>query len=204
MLIVSASPFVRLGLRAILKEMGVASVLYETHTMREAESYIAPDLDLVIMDPEMPDMNPILFVEQVRRQAEQAPILFFGGRSATLYASLAMKLNVDGYLGDLTDEKTIVATIRTVLGGMQCFPRREVAEALSRKVQALSRKELTVLLLLRQGLRNKDIAQRLFLSEKTISAHKQKVLHKLGVNAITQVDENHAPTGAFNEAPQLF
>lgn len=204
MLIVSASPFVRLGLRALLKEMGVNSVLHEPHTMQEAESWIAPDLDLVIMDPEMPGMNPISFVQQVRRQAEQAPILFFGGRSATLYASLAMKLNVNGYLGDLTDEKTIVATIRTVLGGMQCFPRREVADALSRKMQALSRKELTVLLLLRQGLRNKDIAQRLFLSEKTISAHKQKVLQKLGVNAIAQVDENQSSTSLFNEAPQLF
>lgn len=204
MLLVSASPFVRLGLRALLKEMGVNSVLHEPHTTQEAESYIAPDLDLVIMDPEMPDMNPILFVQQVRRQAEQAPILFFGGRSATLYASLAMKLNVNGYLGDLTDEKTIVATIRTVLGGMQCFPRREVADALSTKMQALSRKELTVLLLLRQGLRNKDIAQRLFLSEKTISAHKQKVLQKLGVNAIAQVDENESSLGLFNEAPQLF
>jgi DNA-binding NarL/FixJ family response regulator len=204
MLIVSASPFVRLGLRALLKEMGVTSVVYDPHTTQEAESYIAPDLDLVIMNPEMPDMNPILFVQQVRRQAEQAPILFFGGRSATLHSSLAMKLNVNGYLGDLTDEKTIVATIRTVLGGMQCFPRREMADALSSKMQALSRKELTVLLLLRQGLRNKDIAQRLFLSEKTISAHKQKVLQKLGVSAIAQVDENQPSTALFNEAPQLF
>lgn len=204
MLIVSASPFIRLGLRAILKEMGVASVLHETPTAREAQSCITPDLDLVIMDPELPDMNPISFVQQVRRQAELAPILFCGGRSATLYASLAMKLNVDGYLGDLADEKTIGATIRTVLGGMRCFPRREAADALSQKMQALSRKELTVLLLLRQGLRNKDIAQRLFLSEKTISAHKQKVLHKLGVNAITQISETRAPADFVNETPQLF
>jgi Response regulator containing a CheY-like receiver domain and an HTH DNA-binding domain len=61
-----------------------------------------------------------------------------------------------------------------------------------------------VLLLLRQGLRNKDIAQRLFLSEKTISAHKQKVLHKLGVNAITQISETRAPADFVNETPQLF
>jgi len=203
-LIVSTLPVVRLGLRVVLKEVGVSSTLREAHSMQEAENHITPDLDLVVMNPDMPDMNPIAFVQKVRRQAEHVPILFFGGRSATLYASLAVKLEVDGYLGDLTDEKTIVAAIRTVLGGMRCFPKREHLDRLSTKVQALSQKELTVLLLLRQVLHNKDIAQRLFLSEKTISAHKQKILHKLGVSAITQVGENESFAGAVNEAPQSF
>lgn len=188
-LVASHLPVVRLGLRTILRQADISAELLEAQTPREAISYIDAALELAIVDPDMPEMNPILFVQQLRKSKPQLPIVFFGGKNPKLFASLAVKLGVAGYLGQLSDEATIAATIRTVMGGMQCIPRQHAEGELSGRLQALSEKELAVLLLLRQGLRNKDIAEKLYLSEKTISAHKRNILAKLNIRAITQFSE---------------
>ena len=198
-LIVDMLPVVRAGLRVVLNEIGMATTVHEAHNAQEALKYAASDLELVIVDPAMPGMNPISFVQQLRKQVANVPILFFGDHSAGFFASVAAKLGVNGYLGKLSDEKTIAATIQIVLGGMQCFPRNKGEDPLPEKMQLLTQKEMTVLLLLRQGLRNKDIARKLYLSEKTISAHKQSILMKLGIGAIAQTSGNEPQLGLYDE-----
>lgn len=188
-LVASHLPVVRLGLRTILRQAGISAQLLEAQTLQDAISHISTELELVIVDPDMPEMNPIHFVQQLRKRVPDLPIVFFGGKNPRLFASLAIKLGLAGYLGQLSDEATIAATIRTVMGGMQCIPRQHAEGELYGRIQALSEKELAVLLLLRQGLRNKEIAERLYLSEKTISAHKRNILHKLNIRAIAQFSE---------------
>ncbi|HEY9279146.1 MAG TPA: response regulator transcription factor [Eoetvoesiella sp.] len=200
-LIINALPIFRAGLRHVLKDAGFLSTVHEAQSTNEAQEFIVPDLKLVIMDPAGPGAHPAVFVQQLRKDVGHVPILFFGGRDAPLFASLAAKLGVNGYLGKLSDEKTIAATIQMVLGGMQCFPPQSDSGALTGKMHLLTQKELMVLMLLRQGLRNIDIAHKLYLSEKTISAHKRNILLKLGVNAITQIGESEAFLERFPEVP---
>jgi DNA-binding NarL/FixJ family response regulator len=189
-LIVNSMPIVRAGLRAVLQSMGVASVLHEAGSADEAQANLAGNLALVILDPEMPNVNLVQLVQQVRQQHRLVPLLFFGGRVEVMFASLAAQLGADGYVSKSSDEQTLVAAIHTLLGGMQCFPRMQQGlGGLPTKAQLLSQKEMEVLLLLRQGLRNKDIARKLYLSEKTISAHKHNILLKLGVTALAQINE---------------
>lgn len=189
-LVVTAIPVVRAGLRMVLREDVGALDVYEAGSVSEALTGVHVDLALIILDPELPDMNLPEFVRQLRDKFQNTPILFFGGRSAAMFASLATKLGADGYLGRLSNEKTIAAAVHTMLGGMQCFPRHKGLDLLSRKMQALSPKETAVLLLLRQGLRNKDVARKLHLSEKTISAHKRNILLKLEISVISQISEH--------------
>lgn len=198
-LVVTAIPIVRAGLRIVLRENAEGYVLYEAGSVSEAQACTAQDLALIILDPELPDMNLPEFVRQLRQQSEHTPILFFGGRSAAMFASMAVKLGADGYLGRLSDEKTITAAIHTLLGGMQCFPKHKGLDVLSGKMQTLSPKEMAVLLLLRQGMRNKDVARKLFLSEKTISAHKHNILSKLGISAISEINEHDMAMGELSQ-----
>jgi DNA-binding NarL/FixJ family response regulator len=194
-LVVTAVPIIRVGLRVLLHEKLEMFDVHEASSASEALRCVAGDLALIILDPETPDVNMPEFMRQLRRQSGHTPILFFGGRSAAMFASLAFKLGADGYLGRLSDETTIVAAIHTLLGGMQCFPRHNVSHQLPDKMQALSSREVAVLLMLRQGLRNKDVARKLHLSEKTISAHKRNALHKLQISVVSQISDHELATG---------
>ncbi|MBP6020109.1 MAG: response regulator transcription factor [Burkholderiaceae bacterium] len=189
-LIINAAPIVRVGLRALLNGMGVASAIHEASSVEEALECVATGLILIIIDPEIPDTNLPEFMRQLRVQHGHASLLFFGGRSSSVFVPLAIRLGADGYLHKSSDQSTIVATINTLLDGMQCFPRSQGISPLLSKLQMLSPKEMEVLLLLRQGLRNKDIARKLFLSEKTISAHKRNLLLKLDIQIIAQLTEH--------------
>lgn len=191
-LVITPIPIVRIGLRALLCGKVGEHAVYEAGSVGEALACAANDLVLIILDPEMPDINLPEFVHQLRQQlrVRHTPILLFGGRSPAMFASMAIKLGADGYLGRLSNEKTIAAAVHTLLSGMQCFPRQKGVDVLSDKMQALSPKEMAVLLLLRQGMRNKEVACRLFLSEKTISTHKRNMLRKLEISVISEINEH--------------
>lgn len=202
-LVITAIPIIRVGLRALLFDKVGEHAVHEASSVDEALACTAQDLVLIILDPEMPDVNLPEFVQQLRRQPVHAPMLFFGGRSAAMFASMAIKLGADGYLGRLSDEKTIAAAVHTLLSGMQCFPRHKGLDALSGKMQALSPKEMAVLLLLRQGMRNKDVARKLFLSEKTISAHKRNILLKLEISVISEINEHDMVMSGLSQLPAI-
>jgi len=188
-LIASALPIVRLGLRAVLREVKPEAPVQEAGTARQIEDLACADTMLAIIDPDIPELNPVVLSQHLLRNTPELPILFYGGHNPGLYASISMKLGLAGYLSADADHATIVATIRTILGGMRCLPRQPIGDTSATRLQTLSQKELTVLMLLKQGLRNKDIAEKLYLSEKTISAHKRNILSKLNIRAIAQLSD---------------
>lgn len=198
-LIVNAFPAIRTGLRTILREAGISTFTAEAGTAKEAEDRSTLELNLAIIDPDMPGLNPGVFIRHLHKLDMTVPILFFGGRCNALAVSLAVKMGADGYLDALSEEKVIAATIHTMLNGMQCFPKTHLSGPLAGRIQALTSRELSILLLLRQGLRNKDIATRLYLSEKTISAHKHNILAKLDISTIAEFNEHQGLTDIVHD-----
>src|SRR5690606_35491176 len=196
-LLVDPWPVVTRGLSTLLHKAGIENRICEAHGLHEALQSMSGRLALLIFDPAMTDTTPDRLVDLARRTQRDLPILFFGNRGHSLYQSLAHMLAVNGYLEKNSNAETIVATVRTVMAGMQCFPHQSSfvigCEAM---VQKLSPKELVILQLLRHGMRNKDIAQRLFLSPKTVSAHKHNLLQKLGLTDIvpSHIEEDAEPS----------
>lgn len=202
-LIVNVLPVLRTGLRHVLQDAGLASTIHEADSTHEAQTFIGPDLRLIIVDPAEPGGHPAAFVQQLRKTAGNIPILFFGDNNAPLLLSLAIRLEVNGYLCKLSNEKTIVATIQMVLDGMRCFPSQAATHYHGGRINTLSQRELSILLLLRQGLRNIDIARKLYLSEKTVSAHKRNIMLKLDVSSISQISDNELLNAYCDKGPNL-
>lgn len=200
-LIVNTFPALRAGLRMILHNAGIIIPVTEAGSAAQAQEHGMQDLSLAIIDPNMPDLDLAHFIQHLHKHDNTVPVLFFGYTESTVAASLAVKLGADGYLHASSDEVTIAATIHTLLNGMRCFPRDISPGHISSKMQTLSQKELSVLLLLRHGLRNKEIAEKLYLSEKTISAHKHSILNKLGISTIAQlIDQDILATASHRQA----
>lgn len=184
-LVVDAHPVVACGLSNALRDAGIQNGVELAHTVQHASQALANPLGLLIFDPAMPDTTPDMFVVQARRKQPALPILFFSSQAYGIHLSLAQALGVSGYLEKTADLPTLLAAVRMVLSGMQCFPRTDpYADQGAARLMKLSPRELVVLQLLRQGLRNKDIAERLYLSPKTVSSHKTSLMRKLGTSDI--------------------
>lgn len=145
-LLVDPWPIVTRGLSTLLHKAGIENRICEAHGLHEALQSMSGRLALLIFDPAMTDTTPDRLVDLARRTQRDLPILFFGNRGHGLYQSLAHMLAVNGYLEKNSNAETIVATVRTVMAGMQCFPHQSSfvigCEAM---VQKLSPKELVIL-----------------------------------------------------------
>jgi two-component system response regulator FimZ (fimbrial Z protein)/two-component system response regulator EvgA len=182
-LLIDPWPILAAGVANLLREAGMQNPVDQVCNMRDATKALAGRPGLVMMDPSLPGAADS-FVLLAQRQQPNLPILFFSGRDSDIYLSLAHKLGISGYLNKDCDATTLVAAVRMALSGMQCFPRQNAGAAQIPSLAHMSRRELLVLQLLRRGLRNKDIAQCLCLSPKTVSSHKRSLERKLGAPAL--------------------
>lgn len=158
--------------------------------------------DVVLMDLSMPEMDGI---EATRRIAENHPssrVLVLTSFSDQTRILDALEAGADGYLLKHADPDDIADAIRTVhTGGSPLDPKaaRTLLESRrsGRSVSELTEREREVLLLVREGLANKQIARRLGIAERTVKAHLTSVYQRLGVSDRTQAAlwaSGHLPT----------
>jgi DNA-binding NarL/FixJ family response regulator len=140
--------------------------------------------DAVVIDIHLGGMNGYAVCRELReRYGEGIGIVFVSGeRTESIDRVAGLLIGADDYLVKPFDPEELVARIRRLLkrnGSAADSPR-------SRNGAALTARELEVLRLLAAGLRPADIAGELVLSSKTVSAHIQHILAKLGVHTQAQ------------------
>jgi len=153
--------------------------------------------DLVLMDLKMPIMNGVEATRQIRARYPQVKVLILTTYDDDEWISDAIQAGASGYLLKDTPRNDLVKAIRGTVGG-KTFLDPSVAgkvlqQASSHAVQSslaitskLTEREVEVLRLIAGGLNNRDIADRLYLSEGTVRNHVSAILAKLGVSDRTQ------------------
>lgn len=191
-LVVDDHSVVRSGLEQLLattddiEMVGSASNGVEAIAQVEA---LAPDV--VLMDLSMPELDG---VEATRRISERHPtsrVVVLTSFSDQTRILDALSAGADGYLLKHADPDDIADAIRAVhSGGSPLDPKAARALLESRRarrdVPQLTDREREVLLLVRDGLANKQIARRLGIAERTVKAHLTSVFQRLGVTDRTQ------------------
>jgi NarL family two-component system response regulator LiaR len=229
-----ADPFTvfRLGVRTIMREEEDFEVS-EVASLAELEGLLAagsrPDLALVDLD--LPPSGALNAVELLRRSGT-APIVW--SHRARLSPGLVFELVQAGAAGVLSKEISPTGLVRALRGAMrgQAALGREIGSLLisgtqeatlgadtSKRMSALSSRELDVLELVSEGQANKEIAATLCISEFTVKRHVQNILRKLGVHSRweaaasyravqratpLQRSEAAAESGASAEQPSLL
>ena len=155
--------------------------------------------DVILMDLDMPRMDGIAAAREIKEQLPECAIVVLTIYSDEDKVFDAIKAGASGYmLKDSPPERTLEA-IRAAARGegflqpelvgkvMDEFARLSRLRAAAKEVfQELTRRELEVLELLGNGLRNREIAQQLHISAKTVKNHVSSILLKLQVNDRTQ------------------
>src|ERR671912_2630439 len=183
---------VRRGLRGFLELDPDLEVVGEAANGEEAVAMARRlEPDVVLMDLLMPVMDGIEATSQIRRQLPDVEVVALTSVLEDASVTGAVKAGAIGYLLKDTDSEELSRAIKAASEGrVQLAP--EAAARLMREVRApenpesLTERETEVLKLLARGKANKQIAQGLYVSEKTVKAHVSAILMKLGVQSRTQ------------------
>jgi DNA-binding NarL/FixJ family response regulator len=187
-LIVDDHPVVRLGLRTMLESEEHISVTGMVESAKEALAEVRKSQpDVVLMDMRMPEMEGPEAIAQLRRIQPDIRILVLTNYEADDDIFRAIQAGAMGYLLKSTPQAEIVHAVEMVNENQRCVPahiKERLLEMIGR--EELSQRELEVLTLVALGLTNKEIAQRLFISDKTARNHVASCLEKLCANDRTE------------------
>ncbi len=179
---------VRDGLRRFLSDNVDLRVTGEACNGREAlELARGGDIDVLLMDISMPDQSGVDALVAIKARYPDLPVLVLSGFPESHYATTLLRQGASGYLNKECDPEEIATAIRTVFRGRK-YISAAVAELLADGLAGnsdkpahdqLSERELQVFLRLAQGETIGNMAKAMFLSVKTVSTYRTRVLEKL-------------------------
>jgi DNA-binding NarL/FixJ family response regulator len=185
--IVDDHSIVRSGLRQFLSEEVDLRVTGEARNGREAlELARGGEVDVLLLDISMPDQSGVDALAAIKARFPQLPVLILSGFPEAQYATALLRQGASGYINKDCDPNDIATAIRTVALGRR-YITPAVAEMLADGLggndrpphEDLSERELQVFLRLAQGQTVGQMAESMFLSVKTVSTYRTRVLEKL-------------------------
>jgi len=196
-LIVDDDKLVVASLKTILEKDGEIEVAGTGNSGREAvELYKALNPDVLLMDIRMDGMTGIEAAEEIIKKDGNAKILFLTTFSDDEYIARAFRIGAKGYILK-HDFESIAPSIKTVFKGLRVFGDEIIGKitALNAEISKkdtvvsgyLSEKENEILKLVADGLSNKEISEKLYLSEGTVRNYVSTILDKLDLRDRTQL-----------------
>lgn len=152
-------------------------------------------VDLVLLDLDMPGENGANLIERIRRHYPDLLILILSAHDEIKVVSRAVQAGASGYICKDCSPKTLLEAIHKVVAtGKYLSPlmAEELAYTsaipqVNNSLALLSSREQEIFRLLVEGLSNDDISRQLFISDRTVSAHKINLLNKLGLKNVVEL-----------------
>ena len=181
-------PLVREGIAAIINNQPDMQVVAQAATGSEAiRMFREFHPDITLMDLRLPDSSGIEAMIAIRTEFPGARIIVLTTFEGDVDIRRSLEVGARGYMLKNMPPKELVEVIRQVHAGKKRIPA-EVAAHLAEYVgdNALTEREIDVLRYVASGNRNRDIAERLFITEETVKAHIKHIMEKLGASDRTQ------------------
>jgi DNA-binding NarL/FixJ family response regulator len=181
-------PLLREGIATIINNQPDMTLVAAAATGTEGiEKFREFRPDVALIDLRLPDLSGIEVIIAIRAEAPDARLIILTTFEGDVEIQRALKAGASGYLLKSMPPKQMVEAIRAVHAGKKGIPP-QVAAQLAEHLgdEPLSQRELEVLRHVAGGNRNRDIAERLFISEETVKVHLKHVMEKLGASDRTQ------------------
>ena len=196
LLIADDHPLFRGALREAVSGMFADVDIMEAGTFEEMSNLLerGADIDLVLLDLAMPGVRGLSGLLYLRAQYPSLPVTVVSATDNPVIIRRCMEIGASGFIPKTLDVDNIRTAIATVLAGDLWTPPDvdltaaddiETAAMLAR-FATLTPQQVRVLMMLSEGLLNKQIAYELGVSEATVKAHVSAVLQKLNVDSRTQ------------------
>lgn len=188
LLIVDDHPMVREGLKAMLGQFDRFSIIAEGVDGESAiELFRTCKPDVTILDLRLPAINGIAAIRAIRHIDQGARVIALTSFGLDSEVESALEAGACGFLIKGADALEVVAAIDEVHAGRMVFPASVMARlGEGPPTVSLSNREIEVLKLLAEGLRNQEIADRLFITVSTVKKHIYMIMDKLGAKDRTE------------------
>jgi len=195
-LIVDDHPVICLAVR-ILLERNNYQVVAETDNGVDALQLARTHLpDLIILDMGIPKLDGLAVIDRLVSCAQTARVLVFSQQTPSHMAVRCMLAGAAAYVWKKNDLSELMNAVKAVSSGQRYFPdvpdsihANDKLNSESALFGRLSDREIMVLKQLAEGLSNKEIGDRMLLSNKTISTYKTRLLAKLNTNSLADLIE---------------
>ncbi|MFK7972176.1 MAG: response regulator [Bacteroidia bacterium] len=190
------------GLQSLLSSDANLKIVAQANTGKEALTMSAQlQPDLILMDLNMPEMNGMVAAQKVKSTQPGIKVIILSLHAEKTVIQQMIDTGIDGYLIKTANKEELLRAIHHVAGGGKYFSS-DVAMSLSgmnttvssiahvphdmqQQLALLSAREVEVLTLIAEGFSNKEIGENLFLSARTIDAHRANIMKKLAINKVT-------------------
>jgi len=187
---------VRDGLRYMISSIDCITLIKDAGTGNEVLELLKKEsFDILLLDISLPDRSGLEILEIVKVKWPSTKVLMLSMHSQDQYAIRALKLGASGYLGkDVASEELIHAVRKLIAGGT--YVSESFAESLAnhfytpqkkQKHTILSNREFEIMIQLANGKSLKEIGNMLFISNKTVSTHRRRILDKMELDKNTEL-----------------
>jgi len=198
LLIIDDHPLFRQGVRLFLETIPDMELVGEEEGGEPALAFLEQrQVDVILLDQQMPGIDGIETTKRITGLQPGARILMLTSFGSWEKVYSALKAGAAGYILKDAEPEQLIAAIRAVAAGGSYLGSQVATDLLqhvdnqgkpktSQLPEPLSTRETEVLILVARGLGNREIAETLFLSEKTVKTHVANILQKLNVKSRTQ------------------
>jgi DNA-binding NarL/FixJ family response regulator len=199
--VVDDHPIVRQGLVQLLSQQGDLRVIGEGADVYESLRAIrATPPDLCLVDVTLKDGDGLELIKELKSGTPDVAILVLSMHDEQLYAERALRAGARGYVMKGEPPATLLDAIRRVLAGevyvspamgsallSRALGHRAAEAGTRSSIERLTDRELEIFRLIGAGLTVREIAERLFLSGKTVEAHRENIKQKLGIRTSNEL-----------------
>ena len=154
--------------------------------------------DISIVDISLPDETGIELTKQIHARYPEAHILVLSVHDDQIYAERALRAGASGYIKKAQASDTVVEAVRQVLRGEVFLSDKTASHLLShlvgtgmsdplRSIESFSDRELQIFELMGQGLANREIAEKCYLSVKTVESYFRRIKDKLHIEKTAEI-----------------
>ena len=170
----------------------LCSAGYITEEFNSAEDFLQRELftgiGCLVLDVRMPQKSGIELQQQLNKQNSKLPVIFLTAHGELLIGIEAMKRGADDFLTKPVDDKVLLDAVSRALARC-CADRKKQRKSndMQIRLNLLTPREFEILQCILGGVTNKQIADELCISEKTVKAHRGKVMKKLNASSAAEM-----------------
>lgn len=196
MLIADDHSMIREGLKQLIELEDDIEVVAQAGDGKETiKQVLEVKPDIVLLDINMPVMNGLEVLEELKKMKSDVDVLLLTIHNEVEYLYRAVEIGVEGYVLKDSESDVLIKAIRSIHSG-ESYIQPNMASLLFKKINGeldyqvrhhkLTRRETEVLKLITLGFLNKEIADELCISEKTVKNHVSNIFKKIEVSDRTQ------------------
>jgi DNA-binding NarL/FixJ family response regulator len=181
-------PLLREGIAAVINSQQDMQVIADASSAQDAlQQFRKHRPDVTLMDLRLPDKSGIDTMIAIRTEFPEARVIILTTFEGDVEIQRALEAGARAYLLKSMPPKELLEVIRQVHAGKKRVPPQlaaQLAEHMSD--EALTTREIEVLSQIAEGNRNRDIGEKLFITEETVKVHIKHIMEKLGASDRTQ------------------